>query len=80
MVTLTIKGMPEDLYEKLKATAKANNRSINGEVIFAIKRSLQVQPFNVEEMLERTRRIRELTSHYVVTDEELTRFKNEGRE
>jgi plasmid stability protein len=80
MVTLTIKGIPEDLYEKLKATAKANNRSINGEVLFAIKRSLQVQPFNVEEMLERTRRIRELTAHYVVTDEELNRFKNEGRE
>jgi hypothetical protein len=80
MVTLTLKGIPEDLYEKLKAAAKANNRSINGEVLFAIKRSLLMKPMNVEETLERTRRIRELTAHYVVTDEELNRFKNEGRE
>ncbi len=80
MVTLTLKGIPDDLYEKLKEVARANNRSINGEVIFAIKRAVLAQPINVEEILERTRRIRELTAHYVVTDEELTRFKKEGRE
>ena len=80
MVTLTLKGIPDDLYEKLKEVAKANNRSINGEVLFAIKRAILARPIDVESTLERTRRIRELTAHYVVTDEELTRFKNEGRE
>ncbi len=80
MVTITLKNIPAELYEKLKEAAKANHRSINGEVLYAIKRSLMMQPLNVEETLERTRRIRELTAHYVVTDEELNRFKNEGRE
>ena len=80
MVTLTLKGIPEDLYEKLKEAAKANNRSINGEVLFAIKRSLLMKPINVEETLERARILREATAHYVVTDEELTKMKNKGRE
>jgi predicted transcriptional regulator len=80
MVTLTLKGIPDELYEKLKEVAKANNRSINGEVLFAIKRALLTQPINVEATLERARVLREATAHYVATDEELTRFKNEGRE
>lgn len=80
MVTITLKNIPDDLYEKLKETAKANNRSINGEVLFAIKHSLLMKPIDVEATLERARILREATAHYVVTDEELTKFKNEGRE
>ena len=80
MVTLTLKGIPDELYEKLKEVAKANNRSINGEVLFAIKRALLAQPIDVEATLERARILREYTAHYVATDEEITKFKNEGRE
>ena len=32
MVTLTIKNIPEELYERLKIQAKINHRSINKEV------------------------------------------------
>jgi hypothetical protein len=80
MVTLTLKGIPEELYERLKEVAKANNRSINGEVLFAIKRAIFAQPIDVETMLERARILREANAHYLATDEEITKFKNEGRE
>lgn len=80
MVTFTLKGIPEELYEKLKEVAKANNRSINGEVLFAIKRTILAQPIDVEATLERARILREATAHYAATDEEITKFKNEGRE
>lgn len=80
MVTITIKNIPPEIYEQLKVRAKRNRRSINGEVISIIEKALLVPPMDIEVTLERTRKLRELTAHYVITDEELTRWKNEGRE
>jgi len=79
MVTLTIKNIPEELYERLKIQAKNNHRSINKEVINIIERSFTIPPIDVKATLERTRKIRELTAHYVITDEEMTKWKKEGR-
>ena len=80
MVTITIKNIPPEIYERLKAQAKRNRRSVNGEVISIIEKALSIPPIDVEATLERTRKLRELTAHYVITNEELTRWKNEGRE
>jgi plasmid stability protein len=80
MVTITIKNVPPEIYERLKAQAKRNRRSINGEVISIIERALSIPPIDVKATLERTRKLRELTAHYIITNEELTRWKNEGRE
>jgi plasmid stability protein len=79
MVTLTIKNIPPELYERLKIQAKNNHRSLNGEVISLIEQALSIPPLDVKATLERTRKIRELTAHYVITNEELNRWKNEGR-
>jgi plasmid stability protein len=79
MATITVKNIPDDLYEQLKQIAKANQRSINSEVIYAIRRAVSLKPLDVETVLERARQTRELTADYVLTDEEITRMKNEGR-
>lgn len=80
MATITIKNIPDDVYEKLKASAKENHRSINSEVILLIKLAVMQRRIDVDAVLEGARQARELTAHYVITDEELTKFKNEGRE
>jgi plasmid stability protein len=80
MVAITVKNIPATLYERVKERAKANHRSINNELITILEQSVMLQPINVAETLEQTRRIRELTAHYVITDDELTHMKNEGRE
>lgn len=80
MASVTVKNIPDELYERLKALARVNHRSINSEIIALIERSVGKSPEEVAEILERTRRIRELTAHYVITDDEITRMKNEGRE
>ncbi|MBA3646605.1 MAG: Arc family DNA-binding protein [Gemmatimonadaceae bacterium] len=36
MPVLTIKGMPDTLYRRLKARAAANRRSLNSEIIFCL--------------------------------------------
>ncbi len=78
MATITIKNIPDDLYEKLKASAAANRRSINNEVIVHIERAVRSRRVDVDEVIERARKIRE-SINYVVTDEELETWINEGR-
>ncbi len=79
MTAITIKNIPDEIYVLLREKAKSNNRSINSEVILAIKAAVMSRPINVEAAIKRARKIQELTAHYVITDEEITRFKNEGR-
>jgi len=33
MATVTVENIPDELYERLKASARANRRSINSEII-----------------------------------------------
>lgn len=80
MVTVTLKNIPPELYERLKIQAKNNHRSINKEAISILEKALSIPPLDIASTLERTRKIRERTAHYVITDEELTKWKNEGRE
>ena len=79
MATLTIKNVPDDVYERLKQQAKENRRSINNETIIILENVLPPQQRDVEKILEEARKIRELTAHYVLTDEEVNKWKNEGR-
>ncbi|MFQ5436537.1 MAG: Arc family DNA-binding protein [Anaerolineae bacterium] len=78
MATITVKNIPDDLYELLKAQAKANRRSINNEIIMLIERSVRSYRIDPEEVLARARELREKID-YVITDEELEQFINEGR-
>jgi len=81
MPTVTIKNIPEGIYEKIKLQAKANHRSVNSEIISIFEHAIQNRtPMDVKQILERSRKIRELTARYVISEQELTRWKKEGRE
>ena len=41
MPTLTLKGLPDPIYERLKAQAAANRRSLNGEIIMCLERAVR---------------------------------------
>jgi plasmid stability protein len=41
MTTITIKGIPHELYERIKQSAAEHRRSINSEVIVCLERSLR---------------------------------------
>jgi len=81
MVTVTIKNIPEEIYEKIKLQARANRRSVNSEILSIFEHAVQkLTPIDVQETLERARKARELTAHYTITNEEIDRWKKEGRE
>ena len=79
MANLTIKNIPDALYEKVKASAEASRRSINSEIIVLIERAFQSYRPGPEEVDAEASRLREMTSHYHLTEEELNKWKNEGR-
>lgn len=55
---ITLKGIPDDLYERLKRAAKAHHRSLNSEVIACLERQLEPRVVSAEERLVRARRLR----------------------
>jgi antitoxin FitA len=55
---ITLKGIPDDLYERLKRSAKAHHRSLNSEVIACLERQLAPQVISVDERLARARALR----------------------
>ena len=79
MATITIKNVPDDLYELLKARAQANRRSINNEAIMCIERAVRSHRPDVERVLAEAKMIREKTADYLTTHDEFNQIKNEGR-
>lgn len=62
MITLTIRNLDEETVEKLKVRARANNRSLQGELKEILERSVEergVPVFNKQVIAESAARIRE---------------------
>jgi len=79
MPTVTIENVPDRLYEKLKKRAEENRRSINNEVIFCLKHSLQGGRMDPEAFLAKVEALQQQTSLTPLTDEILRAAKEEGR-
>jgi plasmid stability protein len=79
MKSLTIKGVPEVLLSELKVRAKANRRSLNGEVIASLEYLVRHRR-TAAELLARADAVRESTRLPYLTDEMLNAWKREGRE
>ena len=79
MPALTIKNIPDDVYNALKDNAKQQHRSINSEVIMCLKRSLLPKRISPEERLSAIRAIRSQIKSAVITAEDIDQAINEGR-
>jgi plasmid stability protein len=80
MAALTLKGIPDELYRKLKAAAERHRRSLNSEAIFRLERSLSLEREDPAEAIEELRRWhRRLEDRPRLTDAFLRKARNEGR-
>ena len=79
MTTVTVKNIPAELYERLKAAARANRRSVNSEIIICIEQAVAAHPVEPEATLARARRLRQLTHATPITDAEFDQAKAAGR-
>ncbi|GAB4255208.1 FitA-like ribbon-helix-helix domain-containing protein [Deferrisoma sp.] len=77
--TLTLKNVPDRLYERLKASARAHHRSINGEAIACLERVLLSSAVDPEERVARARRLRAGLRAEGFDPEEIAAAIDEGR-
>ena len=79
MPAITLKNIPDTLYEQLKVAANAHHRSLNSEILYCVERTLGTHKINVAEHIDFARKLREKTARHNLTDQELNDAKNKGR-
>jgi Arc-like DNA binding domain. len=78
MASVTIKDLPTRLHEQLKSNAKAHRRSLNSEVISILEASVEHRRMTVDEILAAAQAARGQVKREL-TDQEINRFKRQGR-
>ncbi len=79
MRNITIKNIPDDLYEKVKRSAKANRRSLNQEIKVCIEKSVMGEEIVPEQLIDKARRLRKKTANHYLKNEELNQIKGYER-
>ena len=77
--TLTLKNIPDDVYERLKASAQAHRRSLNSEAIVCLESVLVPARMASGERLARARVLRSTLQPAKFRAREIDRLKREGR-
>lgn len=80
MANITIKDVPDHIYEKLKDRADEHRRSINQEVITCLERYVGREQRPADERLEKVRELRVKSKSGRLTEPELNESINNGRE
>jgi plasmid stability protein len=79
MPALTIKNIPEALYQQLKNTAELHRRSINSEVIICLEKTLAASKITPAERLSRIEQLRSSIKTDSITPEDIDEAINSGR-
>ena len=77
--TLTLKNIPDEVYERLKASAEMHRRSLNSEAIVCLELALMPGRLAVSERLARARALRTALSKGKFRSSEIDAYKREGR-
>lgn len=77
-ITLTLEDIPEAVFQRLRLSALAHQRSLNNEVIAQLDSALQPARASTDVVLARIRKSR-AALNFVLTDDDINKFKHEGR-
>ena len=77
--TITLKGIPDQVYKQLKASAEANRRSLNSEAIACLETLLLPRKTTALEHVARAREVRQTLKRGAFKPEDIDRFKRAGR-
>jgi plasmid stability protein len=78
--TLTLKNIPDDVYERLKASAETHRRSLNSEAIVCLESVLLPGRVPVGERLARARALRVTLPREKFRSKDIDAFKRAGRQ
>ncbi len=78
MPGITIKNIPNELYQRLAETARTHHRSIAKEIVVALERHVGKPTQDKQALLERIRAVRERYQP-TISDTDVEGWKNAGR-
>ena len=76
---LTLKGVPDEVYEQLKQAATVNHRSLNSEIIARLESQLLTRRMSAQDHLSAIRATRARLSSANFDHEDIDKIKREGR-
>ncbi|GJL72040.1 MAG: hypothetical protein NMNS01_12390 [Nitrosomonas sp.] len=77
--SLTLKNIPDGIYERLKASAQRNHRSLNSEMIVCLETVFLSAKVSPDERLSRARILRRSLPEEQFKVCDIDSFKREGR-
>ena len=77
--TLTLKNIPDDVYERLKASAERHRRSLNSEAIVCLETILSPGKMAPAERLARARELRAALPAKKFRPQDIDALKRQGR-
>ncbi len=77
--TITLKGIPDEVYQQLKISADANRRSLNSEAIACLETTLLPRKTGTLEHVANARAIRLSLKQGAFKPEDIDKFKRTGR-
>lgn len=77
--TLTLKNIPDQVYERLKRSAEVNRRSLNSEAIVVLEAALPPAKPALDERLARARAVRAALSPGKFRARDIDALKRQGR-
>ena len=78
--TLTLKNIPDEVYQRLRASAEAHRRSLNSEAIVCLETVLLPGRMDPAERLARARALRATLPETRYRVHDIDSFKREGRQ
>ena len=79
MATITLKNIPDSLYDQIKRSAQSNRRSINSEIITCIEKALRSRKINSDKVLAAARALRKKAGGHLFKERDIAKIKNSGR-
>ena len=77
--TLTLKNIPDDVYDRLKLSAETHRRSMNSEAIVCLETVLLPAKVSPTERLARARELRDALPQGKFRQRDIDALKREGR-
>jgi plasmid stability protein len=76
--SITVRNIPEDIYDRVREQANAHHRSINSEIIACLEQSVKPQQVSTDDILQEARRLRKKAKGSL-SSEEIDSAINQGR-
>lgn len=77
--TLTLKNIPDEVYERLKLAAESHRRSLNSEILVCLESVLMPERISPSDRLARARALRITTAKARFTAQDIDALKRECR-